>query len=149
RTEATPLQIDAQYVVGMSWARQYGFRVTKNFNNKFYLGMSIENAQVNAVSGNNLPSNFFVGSAGNSSGLYNGAGSNTGPALANYSFNSMPDIIFKAAVEPTANSHFEVFGLVTRYRNRIYPNATATPASAVGAFNDAKTVGGVGANARA
>jgi len=149
RTEATPLQIDAQYVVGMSWARQFGFRVTKNFNNKFYLGMSVENAQVNSVAGNNLPSNFFVGSAGNSSGLYNGGGSNTGTALANYSFNSMPDILFKAAVEPTPNSHFEVFGVVSRFRNRIYPNATSTPASAAGAFNDAKTVGGVGANARA
>ena len=37
--------IDAQYVVGFSWARQYGFRVTKNFNNKFWLGASVEEGQ--------------------------------------------------------------------------------------------------------
>ena len=31
RTEALPMTIDAHYNVGFSWARQYGFRVTKNF----------------------------------------------------------------------------------------------------------------------
>ena len=141
RTEALPLQIDAQYVVGLSWARQFGMRLSKNFNNKFWLGMSVENAQINSVAGSNLPANYFVGSAGNAGGLYNSL-------AANYSFNSMPDLIFKAAYEPTPNAHFEVFGLVSRFRNRIYPNATATPASAAGAFNDSKTVGGIGANAR-
>ena len=140
RTEALPLQIDAQYVVGMSWARQFGMRLSKNFHNKFWLGMSVENAQVNAVSGSNIPANFFVGAAGNGGGLYN--------ATANYSFNSMPDIVFKAAVEPTATTHFEVFGVVSRFRNRIYPNALANPASSAGAFDDSKTVGGIGANGR-
>ena len=38
RTEATPMQIDAQYTAGFSWARQYGFRVTKNWNNKVWFG---------------------------------------------------------------------------------------------------------------
>jgi len=137
RTEATPLQIDAQYVVGMSWARQFGFRVAKNFNNKVWVGMSVENAQVNAVSGNNLPTNYFVGAPGTGGGLYN--------ATANYSYNSMPDLIFKAAFEPTGKGHYEVFGVVSRFRNRIYPNA---PTNSVGAYNAAVTVGGVGANAR-
>ena len=141
RTETLPMSIDAQYVVGFGWARQFGMRVTKNFNNKFWLGMSVENSQVNSVAGNNLPSNYFVGAAGNGGGLY--------PSTANYSFNSMPDLIFKAAAEPTPNTHFEVFGVVSRFRDRVYPNATATPASASGAFNSAKTVGGIGANARA
>ena len=45
RTEALPMVIDAQYNVGFSWARQFGFRVTKNFDNKFWLGASIEEAQ--------------------------------------------------------------------------------------------------------
>jgi uncharacterized coiled-coil protein SlyX len=45
RTEATPLQIDAQYTAGFSWARQYGMRVTKNWENKVWLGMSVENAE--------------------------------------------------------------------------------------------------------
>ncbi len=140
RTEALPLQIDAQYVVGLSWARQFGMRVSKNFNNKFWLGMSIENAQVNAVAGNNLPANYFVGAGGNGGGLYN--------ATANYAYNTMPDMIFKAAYEPNNETHFEVFGVVSRFRDRIYPNASAATPSAAGAYNDSKVVGGVGANAR-
>jgi hypothetical protein len=141
RTETLPMSIDAQYVVGFSWARQFGFRVTQNFNNKFWLGLSVENPQVNAVSGSNLPTNYFVGATGNSGGLYN--------STANYSYNSMPDFIFKAVAEPTGNTHFELVGVISRFRDRVYPNATATPASAAGAYNDYKTVGGLGANARA
>ena len=38
RTEALPSTIDPQYTVGFSWARQYGFRATKNFHNKVWLG---------------------------------------------------------------------------------------------------------------
>jgi hypothetical protein len=45
RTENLPMTIDAQYHAGFSWARQYGFRVTKNFNNKLWLGLSIEESQ--------------------------------------------------------------------------------------------------------
>jgi hypothetical protein len=46
RTEALPAVIDAAYVPGFSWARQYGFRVTKSLiNNKLWLGASIEESQ--------------------------------------------------------------------------------------------------------
>jgi len=45
RTEALPLTIDAQYQVGFSWARQYAFRVTKNFGNKLWLGFALEEPQ--------------------------------------------------------------------------------------------------------
>ena len=45
RTEALPATIDAQYHAGFSWARQYGARFTKNFNNKVWLGFSVEEAQ--------------------------------------------------------------------------------------------------------
>ena len=48
RTEALPMQIDSQYTAGFSWARQYAFRATKNFNNKMWLGVSVENAQTSA-----------------------------------------------------------------------------------------------------
>ena len=34
RTEALPMTIDANYNVGFTWARQYGLRVVKGFNNK-------------------------------------------------------------------------------------------------------------------
>jgi hypothetical protein len=138
RTEALPMTIDPQYNVGFSWARQYGFRVTKNFGNKFWLGGSVENAQ-GIFSASGQSQNFILGSAGAGGGLYN--------ASATYTFNPSPDFVFKAAAEP-GFGHFEVFGVVRRFRDRIYPGATASTPSAAGAYNFSTTAGGIGANAR-
>ena len=138
RTEATPLTIDAQYTAGFSWARQYGFRVTKNWNNKAWLGFSIENAQELLTAAGN-PTNFLIGGPGTSGGLYN--------LNANYSANVSPDYILKFAFEPGIG-HYEVFGIASDFRDRIYPNATAAKPSAVGAFNDSIWAGGFGANGR-
>jgi hypothetical protein len=138
RTEALPMTIDPQYNVGFSWARQYGFRVTKNFGNKFWLGGSVENAQ-GIFSASGQSQNFVLGSAGAGGGLYN--------ASATYTFNPSPDFVFKAAAEP-GFGHFEVFGVVRRFRDRIYPGATGTTPTASGAYNFSTTAAGVGANAR-
>lgn len=144
RTEALPMAIDAQYVVGFSWARQFGLRVTKNFNNKVWLGFSVENPQATFTNPSNSPNNFVIGNFGTSGGLYNGGGAApAGAALANYAFNPMPDFIFKAAFEP-GFGHYELFGIVSQFRDRIYPNVN----NATGAFNDSRTIGGFGANAR-
>jgi hypothetical protein len=151
RTEATPMTIDAAYNVGFSWARQYGFRVTRNFGNKFWLGFSAENPQTtNLGVHGTLTATTLLGSAGTTGGLYDNQ--------SNYAFNSAPDLIFKAALEP-GWGHYEIFGVVSRFRNRIFPcgaiAATATCSangstgpSAAGAFNDAREGGGVGANLR-
>ena len=61
RTEALPMTIDPQYTVGFSWARQYGFRVAKNFNNRFWLAASLENPQTTFSATNNA-ANFAFGS---------------------------------------------------------------------------------------
>lgn len=151
RTEALPMSIDAQYVVGFSWARQFGLRVTKNFHNAAWLGLALENPQTTFANPSNSPNNFVLGNFGTGGGLYNGGGAApAGAALANYSFNSFPDIIVKSAFEPGKGhfGHYEIFGVVSQFRDRVYPNAGATPASAAGAFNDSRTGGGIGANAR-
>ena len=41
-------------------------------------------------------------------------------AAANYSFNAMPDVIVKAAFEP-GFGHYEIFGILSRFRDRVYP----------------------------
>jgi len=139
RTEATPLTIDAQYTVGFSWARQYGFRVTKNYHNKMWFGFSVEDPQtLLTVSGQNT--NFLIGGPGNGGGLYN--------SLANYSSNISPDIVVKAAFQPSFGGHYEVFGVGSYFRERIYPNATLPKPSAAGAYNNTTLGGGIGANAR-
>jgi len=178
-SEAKPTTIDAQYTVGFSWARQYGFRITKNIGDRFAVGFSVEAPQatftahgfaitqstthaaagaagplsptlVSAVSNGNA----LVGAAGDLSGLYNNQ--------ANYSFNPAPDFVFKAAWEP-GWGHYEVFGLISEFRTRIFPCASAanlalgpcpnsptpTAVSAFGASNDQRTGGGFGANAHA
>lgn len=164
RTEAVPMTIDPQYTVGFSWARQYGVRLVKDFGNHFWLGASVENPQTTFSARNNA-SNFALGSAGNASGLYNSAistcstnssGVTTCTNIANYAFNAMPDFIVKAALEP-GFGHFEVFGILSRYRDRVYPceelptggspNCGTTP-SVLGAYNDSQDGGGLGANGR-
>ena len=41
-TEILPQTIDSQYAAGFVWTRQYSFRVSKEFNNKFFIGASAE-----------------------------------------------------------------------------------------------------------
>ena len=199
RTEATPLTIDPQYTVGFSWARQDGVRVSKTFGQdvKLTLAASVEASNTTlTVHGNptatipatantvitdgvttvNVPvtstttfNNFLVGQPGLSAGLYNPTGT--------YAYNKTPDFLFKAALDPHFG-HFEVFGIVSTFRDRVYPcfaahgaitltfpagdgtNLPPVVAPAVDcmlngstnptslAFNNSRTGGGIGANGR-
>ena len=137
-TEILPGTIDPQYTAGYVWNRQYGFRVAKDWGNRVWLGFSVENDQ--ALPGGSSPTNQFLGSAGVGGGLYDNQ--------ANYSYNEAPELVAKMAFEP-GWGHWEVFGVGRFFRNRVYPNATATPASSAGAYNDEVTGGGIGAGFRA
>jgi hypothetical protein len=171
RSEALPMTIDPQYTVGFSWARQYGVRVVKNLGNRFWVGASLENPQTTFAARGNA-ANFALGSAGSGGGLYNGGITNcststitgTGGTIttvstsctpaATYSFNAMPDFIFKAAAEP-GFGHYEVFGILSRFRDRVYPCGEPGAASncngaisSLGSYNSSVNAGGFGANAR-
>jgi len=159
RTEATPLTIDPQYTVGFSWARQYGFRVTKNFNNKVWLGFSVENSQETITAHGNTTNSFLVGQQGNAGGLYNAAINGCSSTLAgttvttsctniaNYSYNPSPDFVAKLAFQGWGG-HYEIFGVATQFRDRVFPNASLTTPSPLGAYNSNTWTGGGGANAR-
>jgi len=138
RSEALPMTIDPQYNVGFSWARQYGFRVTRSFNNKLWAGFSIENGQL-ILGGHGASNNFIVGQQGTGGGLYNGT--------TNYSYNATPDFIGKLAFEP-GFGHYEVFGVIRDLRDRVFPGATLATPSVAGAYNNSAIGGGAGANAR-
>jgi hypothetical protein len=169
RSEALPMTIDAAYTVGFSWARQYGLRVSKNFGNKVWFAVSMENPQA-TVSTHGNASNFIVGSAGAGGGVYNGAVTactstfntttsgvtTTCSPAASYAFNPSPDVVAKLAFEP-GFGHYEVFGVYSRFRDRVFPcedQALTTPCgtgtgpNASAAYNSSKNGGGVGANAR-
>jgi hypothetical protein len=132
-TEILPQTIDAQYAAGFVWARQYSFRVSKDFGKRFFAGISVENAETLFPSGSGLPTNLLIGSPGNGGGLYN--------LNANYSFNLTPDFVAKIAAEP-GWGHWELFGIGRSFRDRIYP-ATGSP------YNDTKWGGGIGGGFRA
>jgi hypothetical protein len=100
-----------------------------------------------------------------SGGLYNPTGT--------YAFNKTPDFVFKAALDP-GWGHFELFGVVSTFRDRVFPCYFANPGfnngttpnpnfptidptvcpltgstnPSLGAFNNSRTGGGVGVNAR-
>ena len=146
--DARPKTIDPSYNVGFSFARQYGIRVTKNFANKVWFAVAMENPQATLTTHGNAD-NFLLGSAG-ASNSYN--------TTSNYSFNPSPDVIAKVAFDP-GFGHYEVFGLFDRFRDRIFPcvdvsatavcdNSKIPGPNALGAFNASKNGGGVGANAR-
>src|ERR1019366_2953548 len=44
--------------------------------------------------------------------------------------------------------HYEIFGVASDFRERIFPGATLTTRTAAGAFNNSVWGGGIGANAR-
>src|SRR5581483_1374830 len=178
RTEVLPQTIDPQYQVAFNWARQYGFRVVKDFGGKFALGLAVEAPEA-TIGGRGFSSvtttdlakatvtttgNAFVFAPGSGGGLFNFVDT-TG-----YSFNKSPDIIVKAVADP-GWGHYEVFGIYSTFRNRVYPcgvvgtNAkdTVAPAvattiacgidgstspSSIGAYNDTRNGGGFGANIR-
>ena len=131
-TEILPATIDAQYTAGFIWARQYSFRVSKDFGKKFFAGVSVENAEALFPSGSGLTTNLLIGSPGNGGGLYN--------LNANYSFNKTPDFIAKIAAEP-GWGHWELFGIGRSFRDRIYPATDA-------AYNSTAWGGGVGGSFR-
>jgi len=174
RTEALPMTIDPQYTVGFSWARQYGVRLAKNFGNKVWFAVSVEESQ-GTVSTHNNASNFLIGSAGAGGGLYNSgitgcssttttsstgtiSTSTTCTPAASYAFNPGADVIAKLPFEP-GFGHYEIFGIYSRFRDRIFPcedigattlcgSGTTAGPNASGAFNSSKNGGGIGANAR-
>ncbi|MGP8226895.1 MAG: hypothetical protein ACLQGT_12175 [Terracidiphilus sp.] len=131
-TQALPSTIDAQYDAGFVWSRQESFRVVKNIGTKTWLGMSAENAETLNAAGSGLPSNYIFGSTGTGGGLYDNQ--------ANYSFNTAPDLVAKAAVEP-GWGHWEAFGVGRFFRDRVYPT-TGSP------YNDMEPGGGIGGGFR-
>jgi len=153
--EQFPLQIDPQYLVGWAWQRAYAFRVAKSFGDKFAVAADIEGPQT-TFGGRGSNNNFFFNIPGVGGGLFNFVDT-TG-----YTANKSPDFLFKAALDP-GWGHYEVVGIVSPFRDRVYPcgaqplltTATGLDAaclgsntSVAGAFNDSRVGGGFGATAR-
>ena len=175
--DARPMTIDPGYNIGFTFARQYGIRLTKDFDHKIAFAVAMENGQ-GTLSTHGNTDNFLLGSegatnsyndavSGCTAGSYTPTGA-TSPTyyttctpVGTYTFNPSPDLIAKVAIDP-GFGHYEIFGLYDRFRDRVFPCAnftlgtsgpcpndpTVTGPSAVGASNVSKSGGAFGANAR-
>ncbi len=177
------MMIDPNYLVGFTWARADALRIAGNFN-KAAVAVSIEGPQTtiggrgfttstntSSVGVVTTAQNFWLNAPGAAAGLYN-AFDPTG-----YTPNKLPDFLVKAAFDP-GFGHYEILGVLSTFRNRVYPCAVVTPAasngtgtvilsgspinppgcvsstgalltapSAIGAYNETRSGGGMGLSA--
>ncbi|HXX14801.1 MAG TPA: hypothetical protein VEJ47_07840 [Candidatus Eremiobacteraceae bacterium] len=176
RTEWIPQTIDPQYVVGFTWLRDYGLRVSKTWENKVTFATEVGAPQA-TVGGRGFSTytntsatgtvttyqNSFVFAPGAGGGLENFSDT-TG-----YAINKTPDFILKMALDP-GFGHYELFGIASTFQDRVYPCAvvgttaknfptpttpttlacaasTSLSPGVAGAYNDSRTGGGVGGSA--
>lgn len=147
RNEALTPTIDYNYVTGFVYKRQGQIRLTKDFDKKLWLSLSVENAGdsyqgctagVNGtvVGPNNITCNY-VG-AGSLAGAVGTAGT---AGVSNLSLNHIPDVIGKAAYEARLfdrDIHVEGFGI---YRNIEDRNAYAAGGAILNTAQNTNTNG--------
>ncbi len=125
RKENIPLTIDASYVDGFNYTRNWQVRLVKDFGPSVSLGVSVENpASIIAASTATAPAG--TGGAFSSGGIVNGVVtnfSNPGGSFlsgASITTNEAPDIIEKAAFDP-GWGHYEAVAL-----QRFFNDSTLT-----------------------
>ena len=141
-------EMDTNYQLGLTWARQSAFRVILHPNNNWAMGVSLENPEqtlpssvvepfppsINAAYGNQFDTN-----SGDTSNPVSQSNPNR-PNLA-------PDVIVKSAWDAKPgghNVHFDVAGLFRTFRA---VNLIATPSSITAANTVRTTIHGGGAEA--
>jgi hypothetical protein len=130
RQEDVPLTIDAQYVTGFNWTRNAQLRLVEKFSDAFSLGFSVESPQAVTNATNNVPStdsaypaNTTYQLTGNAGGLLDNA--------TNYTLDSAPDLIVKAALDP-GYGHYELYGLGRWFRSAVGTDTDTVFAGSVG-----------------
>jgi hypothetical protein len=126
RTEMTPLVIDDQYVPGFVWARQPQIRVTKDFGQTLWFALSAENPQT--TFGSTFSSNGVAPTVPTINNTVIPPGGSLFNSANAISLNQFPDIIGKAAWDPTIGDrtiHMEVLGIFRDFHDRVaFPFAT-------------------------
>jgi hypothetical protein len=117
RKENIPITIDANYVVGWNYVRQWQIRAVQEFGPGVSLGVSIENSAT-IFGGSIATAPTGVGGAFASGGIVDGVVVNFANIAGGGGFlngvtvttDQIPDIIEKAAFDP-GWGHYEIFGL--------------------------------------
>ncbi|MFC3651108.1 hypothetical protein ACFONN_06115 [Dyella humi] len=115
--EVLPPTIDAQYNVGFTWARQTQLRIVKDWDKKWWLGISVENpatAGIGSTAGTGTKGYATTTATVQAGSLYD--------TLNTVSINQIPDIIVKFAADP-GWGHYELFGISRQFTTRVTPTA--------------------------
>jgi hypothetical protein len=118
RDEWVPNTIDLQYVVGYNWARQWAVRATKNFGDKMWAAVSVENPET-TVSVTNPPADIFgFNNSANATSPSSAFTLSNTPGANGISTDLAPDLIGKVAFEP-GWGHYEIKALGRFFRDRV------------------------------
>src|SRR5271169_279575 len=131
RQENIPMTIDASYVAGFDYTRNWQLRAVKDFGSWASFGLSIENPaelvynSTGAVANGGNVGGWLVNyaNAGNSFLGSSGYANNFAPDVA-------PDIIGKAAFDP-GWGHYEVFGIARFFNDNTF-GCVVSPVTAAG-----------------
>jgi hypothetical protein len=132
RQENIPLTIDANYVVGFDFTRNWQLRVVKDFGSWASFGLSVENPAELVYSGTGA-----VANGGNVGGWlvnFQNAGSSflgSGGYVNNFTTDVAPDIIGKAAFDP-GWGHYEVFGIARFFNDNTFGCFVTQPPAPAG-----------------
>lgn len=117
RAEFVPLTIDAQYVVGYNWARQFQARLTQRIGNGMWLALSLENPETN-TQGVTLPTGALgLSSSSNAQMPSSLIVTSETPGAHGISTDLAPDMIGKVVMEP-GWGHWEIKALGRFFRDR-------------------------------
>ncbi len=128
RNEVTPPVIDGQFIPGFTFARQFGVRLTKDFDKRLWLSLAAEESQTTFGAAAACTGSVLTGAGGaavttpvgatvNAVCAATGSGAGFAQYGQPYSLNHIPDIIGKAAYELTLGDrdiHLEAEGI---YKN--------------------------------
>jgi hypothetical protein len=119
RAEWIPLTIDAQYVVGYNWTRQWSARVTQKFRSgRVWLAASVENPET-TLSVVNPPGGVFgFNTSPNATSPSSQIVVSSTPGANGVSTDVAPDVAGKIAFEP-GRGHYEIKGVLRFFRSRI------------------------------
>jgi hypothetical protein len=136
RKENNPMTIEDQYVPGFLWARQDQLRVVKDFNQKLWFALSVEQpATTFSGTAPTVPTviNVLPGVVSPPAGQGTIVGGSLFNSVNNLSLNQAPDIIGKIAWDPEIADrtiHTEVFGIFRNFVDRVVlPLTPPTPGS--------------------
>ncbi|HEX2711763.1 MAG TPA: hypothetical protein VHM88_06005, partial [Candidatus Acidoferrales bacterium] len=113
-TYFVPLTVSASFNVGFTYARQAGFRVTKNFDDKAWVAFAVENPET-VLNATNAPATLFGFS---NSPNTTAPSSGFVPGATGISTNLGPDLLAKIAFEP-GWGHYEIKALGRFFRDRL------------------------------